>query len=533
MARYKMYTADEVAAAIGDGVTIAVPGTASIMVVDALLEAVERRFLEAGHPAGVTAYVPCNAGLGPGTGVDRFAHPGLLRRYIASAFPVHGKSRLADMILKAEVEAYNFPMGVLYSLLRDIASGRPGMLTSVGLGTYVDPRDQGGKMNVRTREDLVELMAVGEQEYLFYRTHPIDVALLKATTADDAGNLSFESEPLSLGALPLALAAKGSGGKVFVQVERLVEHGAIHPRAVVVPGHLVDGIVLVPDAPQSAEARHDPTITGETRATISRDALELGSTRTIIGRAASSLRRGWLVNLGVGLPSNLPVLLRETGLEHDIAITTEHGGINGMPKPLPTFGAHVNPEAIMDPPSVFDMYDGGILDATLLGMAQADGAGDVNVSMFDGRLMGCGGFIDITARTRNIFFCGTLTAGGLKTAVRDGTLFIEREGSVRKLVRKVEHRTFNGGNALRKGQTVRLITERGSFLLTQRGWLLVEIAAGIDPRRDIAPFMDFELRMSERLAVYDPELMMAAGTAFTDWLSGRIRAECPRDLPDA
>jgi propionate CoA-transferase len=527
MAKNKICAAEAVAAAVSDGATIAVPGTASIMVVDNLLAALERRYLETGHPAGVTAYVPCNAGFGPGTGVDRLAHPGLLRRYIASAFPVYNNSRLANMIMNSEVEAYNFPMGVLYGLLRDIGAGRPGMLTSVGLGTYVDPRAQGGRMNSRTTEDLVEFLPVGGQERLFYRAHPIHVTLLKATTADEAGNLSFESEPLSLGALPLALAAKGSGGKVYVQVERVVPRGSIHPRAVVVPGHLIDGVVLAPDAPQSAEARHDPTITGEVCAALPRRPLEADSLRAIIARAAADLRSGWLVNLGVGLPANLPVLLRETGLEGEVVITTEHGGINGLPKPLPAFGAHVNPEAILDPPSVFDMYDGGVLDATLLGMAQADAAGDVNVSMFGGRLMGCGGFIDITARTRNIFFCSTLTAGGSKTAICDGRLVIEQEGKVRKLVGEVEHRTFNGRNAVQRGQKVRIVTDRGLFLLTERGWMLTEVAPGVDPRRDIAPFMGFELSISERLGVYEPETMMAAGAVFTNWLRGRIRGAAP------
>ncbi|MEC5293292.1 MULTISPECIES: CoA-transferase [unclassified Aurantimonas] len=518
----KLQSAEDVALAIPDGATIALPGNASIMVVDHLLSAIEARFRNEGRPRQLTAFVPCNAGLGAGTGVDRLAHRGLLKRYIASAFPVYNGSPLADMILNAEVEAYNLPMGVLYNLLRDIGAGRPGLITEVGIGTYVDPREQGGKMNAHTREDLVGLMPIDGTDYLFYRSHPIHVTLLKASSADEAGNLSFEKEPLTLGALALATAAKASGGKVYAQVERIVARHSLHPKSVVVPEHLVDGIVLAPDAPQSAASHHDPSLTGEIRAALPRPVLEPGPSRVIIARTAAQLRYGWLVNLGVGLPNNLPRLLWEARLLDNITITTEHGGINGLPNPLPIFGAHTNPDAVLDPPDVFNMYDSGILDAALLGMAEADARGDVNVSKFNGRLMGCGGFIDITARTRNIFFCGTLTAGGGKVTVQDGKVVIEKEGRVRKLVREVQHRTFNGRNAVAKGQKVHLVTERGLFLLTEGGWVLSEIAPGIDPHRDIAPHLEFELQIAEDLKLYPPEVMAGPGPEFCDWLAARL-----------
>lgn len=525
MKRGKLITAEAMAKSLPDGATLALPGNASIMVVDHLLAAIEERFLEAGHPAGLSAYVPCNAGLGPGTGVDRLAHAGLLRRYIASAFPVYEGSPLARMIMNAEVEAYNFPMGVLYGLLRDAGAGRPGMLTEVGIGTYVDPRIQGGRMNDRTTEALVELKEVGGREYLFYPTPRIDITLLKATSADEAGNLSFEKEPLTLGALPLAIAAKSGGGRVYAQVERLVPLNSRHPRSIIVPGHFVDGIVLAPDAPQSAASRHDPTLTGEERGDIARPPLEAGPSRVIVARAAGGLRRGWLVNLGVGLPSSLPVLLTEAGCSDAVTITTEHGAIDGMPNPLPIFGAHTNPECILDPPSVFDFYDGGALDATLLGLAEADVAGNANVSMFNGRLMGCGGFIDITARTRNIFFCGALTAGGAKVRVEGGKIRIDDHGKVRKLVKEVQHLTFNGRQALARGQNVHIVTERGLFRLTERGWVLREVAPGVDPASDIAPFMDFELQLAGDLRPYPPAVMGPAGAGLGAWLSARLDAK--------
>jgi propionate CoA-transferase len=514
-------SAAEAVAMIPDGATLSIPGNASFMVVDHLLAALEERFQREGAPKDLTAFLPCNAGLGPGTGVDRLAHVGLLRRYIASAFPIHDKSPLAAMILGAEVEAYNFPMGVLYSLLREAGARRPGLLTDVGMGTYVDPLQQGGRMNACTTEALVERVSVADRNCLFYRAPAIDVVFLKATTADEKGNLSFEKEPLTLGALSLAIAARNNGGKVFAQVERLAAGHSLHPKQVVVPGHLVDGVVLVPDQVQSSASRHDPTLTGETRAAIGPHRVDDTATRIILLAAAARLKRGWVVNMGVGVPSNLPALLSEVGLLDEVTLTTEHGGINGFPNPLPLFGAHTNPEAVLDPTFVFDMYDGGGLDATLLGMAQTDASGNVNVSRFGGRLMGCGGFIDITHRTRNIFFCGTLTAGGAQVAIENGRLAIHQEGRLRKLVAQVEHCTFNGMQALDRGQTVMLVTERGVFELTRQGWLLVEIVPGVDPGRDIAPYVDFDLLVSPTLGILNAPLAPADRHLTRQWLDRR------------
>lgn len=516
-ARSKLMTVGEVAGQVADGATITLPGNASFNVVDHLLSALEARFINEGAPRGLTAFVPCNAGLGHGTGVDRLAHSGLLRRYIASAFPIYEGSKLAEMILTANVEAYNFPMGVLYGLLRDAAARRPGMVTEVGIGTYVDPDQTGGRMNASTTDPLVEAIDLGGKRYLHYKSPAIDVAFLKATSADPNGNLSFEREALTLGALAMATAAKANGGKVFAQVERLVERHSRHPKSIVVPEHLVDGIVLAPEAPQSAASRFDPRLTGEIRTERRRTPLAAGPARVIIMRAATELRRNWLVNLGVGMPANLPGLLGEMGLEDLLTISTEHGGINGDVE-AEIFGAHVSPDAILDPPAVFDMYDGGVLDATLLGTAQADGFGNVNVSKFNGRLMGCGGFIDITARTKSIFFCTTLTAGGLDVGVEDGRVVIRREGRVKKLVREVEHKTFNGAQALARGQRVHLVTERGLFRLTEEGWLLVEVAPGIDPERDIAPHMDFPLRVADTCGQYPTAVVSADTTVSREWL---------------
>jgi propionate CoA-transferase len=507
-----------VAEQIPDGSTLAFPGNLTIMVVDDLLKAVEERFLRTGRPCSLTVFEPCNATLGPGTGIERLAHPGLLRRLICAAFPTFKGSRLAELIQNDRIEAYNFPMGVLYSLTREIGAGRPGLFTEVGLDTFVDPAQSGGKLNACTTEDMVERHVVGGRDLLFYKAFPIDVVFLKATTADEVGNLSIENEPLSLGALSLAIAAKASGGKVFAQVERIVSSGAILPKSVLVPGVFVDRIVLAPDAPQSGMSRFDPTITGQSRAELARTPLPAGPARIILARAAAMLRSGWLVNLGVGIPAQLPSLLRESRLENEVTFSTEHGAIGGVPCSPLAFGAHANPLALLDPTDTFNFYAGGVLDITLLGLAQADEAGNVNVSRFGGRMMGVGGFIDITARTRRIVICGSLAADGPVIEVLDGRVVVTSEGRMKKLVRQVEQITLNGRRCLSKGQEVTMITERGVFALTDGGWLLIEVAPGIDPDRHIAPMLDFPLRVAPDARAIDRTIMTGPGPAFDKWL---------------
>ena len=518
----KIMTAEEVAARIADGATVVTTAEASFVVADHLLSAVESRFKAEGHPRNITFLIPCNGQVGPGTGVDRVGYSGLLKRYIASAFPLQRGAKVSQMIMSGEVEAYNFPMGVLYGLLREIGAGRPGVLTHVGLDTYVDPLHGGGKMTPRTTEDLVERLTLGGKTLLFYRAFPVDVALIKATTADTSGNLTMEREPLTLGSLTLAIATKASGGKVYAQVERIAERHSLPTRSVVVPENLVDGIVLAPDAPQSDVGHYDPTITGEFKAQLEPKQVDQGTSRVVAARAAGELRQGWLINLGVGIPTDVPTLVWEAGLQDMISISTEHGGINGYPNPLPLFGAHSNADAILDPPNVFDMYSGGLLDATFLGLAQADAEGNVNVSRFGGLLFGCGGFIDITARTKRIFICGTLAASGAKVSVGDGRIHIDQEGKVRKLIKRVEHLTLNGRAALAKGQEVTMVTERGLFRLTQEGWLLTEVAPGIDPERHIAPMIEFPLRKAENLEVYAPEVLAGPGPSFGRWLEKQM-----------
>lgn len=525
MAGSKVLDAEHVAARIRNGSTLAFPGNLTIMVTDALLAAVEKRFVETGQPRDLTIFEPCNAVLGPGTGVERLAHTGLIRRLICSAFPTFRGGRLAAMIDGGEIEAYNFPMGVLYSLLREIGAGRPGLLTEVGLDTFVDPSQLGGKLNDRTTETLVDRVTFGGRDLLFYKAFPVDVVFLKATTADELGNLSYENEPLSLGSLSLAIAAKSRGGSVYAQIERIAPKHSIPAKKVVVPGVFVDGLVLAPDAVQSGVSRYDASITGDAAATPDASPLPLNVNRVILSRAAAMLAPGWLVNLGVGIPTQVPRLLREAGLDGLVTFSTEHGAIGGLPWLPPAFGAHAGPEALLDPTDTFNFYTGGALDISVLGLAQADRHGNINVSRFGGRNMGVGGFIDITARTPRIVICGTLTADGAEIAVRDGKVVIEREGRIQKLVSDVEQITLNGRRAIEKGQRVTMITERGVFELTGEGWLLTEVMPGIDPDIHIAPVVGFPLRISPRLRVVAAAIMGEGGPRYSAWLAEAIG--CP------
>lgn len=521
----KVMTAEQAAAQVQSGMTITFPGNASILVVDHLLAALEARFLETGAPSGLTAFAAAHCALSDESGIGRLAHEGMMKRFVCSTYPSRfgGSSRVNRFIIENKAEAYCFPMGVLYSLLRESGAGRPGILTEVGLGTAIDPDNDGGKLNARTTQELIRKINLDGRDLLYLQAPKIDVAFIKATSADPDGNLTMEREPLTLGVMTLATAAKANGGKVFVQVERLVSRGSLHPKAVVVPGALVDGVIVAPDAPQSAAGVYNPAITGEVRVDLPHEPVAPGVRRLILARAAAMLEPGWLVNVGVGLGAEMPQMAREADCLGAVTFTTEHGAFGGWPALPPIFGAHVNAQAIVDPTDTFNIYTGGALDACFLGMAEVDRAGNVNVSRFGERIPGVGGFMDISARTRNVFICGNF-AGGADLAIDGARLDIRNPGKSRKLVERVEHITFNGQVALERGQQVRLITERAMFLLEREGWLLVETAPGVDPVRDLQPLMDFPLRIDPSLQTYPAEIF-AEPAQFAAWLRGRLRGK--------
>lgn len=495
---------DEAAELIADNATVLVCGNGSVLNPDTVLAALERRFLETGRPRNLTEVHPVVMGFHPGTGIDRFAHEGMTKRVIGSGYGVWKLRNMNEMIRECKVEAYNLPMGVLFQLMRAIAAGQPGLITPVGLHTYVDPRVEGCGWNEISKDDsLVKVINLEGQEFLFYRGYPIDVAIIMGTTADEDGNISVEDEPSTLGILPFAMAAKNSGGVVIAQVKRKAARGSLHPRMVAVPGVLVDAVVIDPDQPQSVE-RFEAGLTGQLRVPLDQiPRMDEGVEKAILKRAAKELQPGDLVNLGFGLPAYMPWVAVELGLHDQVKFTTEHGTIGGIPAGWTLFGTAYNADMLLDSSSLFDLYAGGGLDVTCLGMAEVDAQGNVNVSAFGERKPGCGGFIDITFKAKKIIFCGTMTAKGLREEIRDGQLVIVQEGTVKKFVPQVQQITLNGREAVRKNQQVLYVTDRCVFRLTPNGLQLVEVAPGIRVDEHIRPVVQFEFSVADRLGVMD------------------------------
>ncbi len=484
--------ADEVGRHIPDDATIFLGGLAMTGLPEELLIAIERSFLATGHPAGLSTWACGAIGNSGGGGMVHFAHPGMIRRVVAGHFGQTGKEMMR-MIMDGDVEAYNFPQGSLSQLTRQIANRSPGLLTKVGLGTFVDPRQEGGKMNPRTTEDLVKLLEFGGEEWLHYAPPKIDVALIRGTLADEKGNLTLDKEGMLLEQLAIAQAAKRWGGVVIAQVERVVAAGSLHPKAVKVPGMLVDYVVVgKPEHHmQSISTAFDPVFAGDVRVPLGAlEPMPLDERKVIARRAALELRPGALTNLGIGIPAGIPSVAAEEGVADLLSLTIESGVNGGVPAQLGDFGLAYNAESIIEQSAQFDFYDGGGLDASFLGLAQTDVHGNVNVSKFNGRPVGCGGFLNITRSARKLVFCGTFTAGGLEVEVGGGRLAIRKEGRSRKFVERVEQITFNGRDAALRRQEVVFVTERAVFRLREDGLELVEIAPGIDLHADVLAHMD-------------------------------------------
>lgn len=500
--RNKIVSAAESVAIIRSGDTVATSGFVGVGTPDEVIKALEQRYLDTGEPRDLSLVFAAAPGDGVDKGLNRLAHDGLVRRLVGGHFGLVPK--LARKAVSGDCEAYNLPLGCVSHLFREIAGRKAGLLSKVGLRTFVDPRNDGGKLNARTQEDLVELMEIGGEPWLFYKAFPIHVAVLRGTTADPSGNVTLEKEALTLDNLSLAMAAKNCKGFVIVQVERIAAAGSLNPRHVRIPGVLVD-CVVVANAEHHAQTyatHYNGAFSGEFRAPLDRAApMVLDERKVIARRCAFELPMGGVVNLGIGMPEGVAAVAAEEKIFNFVTLTAEPGIIGGIPQSGLDFGAAVNAEAIIDQNQMFDFYDGGGLDLACLGLAQADARGNVNVSKFGERLAGAGGFINISQNARRLVFCGTFTAGGLKTRVRDGRLEILQEGRQSKFIGQVEQITFSGDFAREQHQGVLFVTERCVFSLGPAGLELTEVAPGIDIERDILARMSFRPLVGEPRAM--------------------------------
>jgi propionate CoA-transferase len=532
--RKKVVSATEAIAILRDGDTLCCSGFGSNGVPVELILALEKRFLETGSPKNLTLLFGGGPGDGGTGGVNHLAHEGMLKRVIGGHYGL--VPQIGKLALESKVEAYNLPLGVISHLYRDIACGLPGTASKVGLGTFVDPRLEGGKIGSKTTEDVVQVIQLGGKELLYYKTFPISVAFIRGTTADPEGNITMERETLTQDALAIATATKNSGGFVIAQVERIAERGSLNPRRVKVPGILVDCVVLAQteNHPQNLNGNYNAAFSAEVRVPL--DAMQpmaLDERKVIARRAAFELLPNAVVNLGIGMPEGVAAVANEEKILKYMTLTAEPGVIGGMPASGVNFGAATNPDAVIDMNQQFDFYDGGGLDLACLGLAECDQAGSINVSRFGPKLAGAGGFINITQNSRTVVFVGTFTAGGLKVSVENGRLNILKEGRARKFVKKIEQVTFSGPYASSVGQNVLYVTERCVFKLAAEGLELIEVAPGIDIERDILAHMDFKpiVRNPQPMdsRIFMPESMQLNDTLLSISLVDRMQYDAAQE----
>lgn len=519
----RVVAADEAARYVRSGDTLLIGGSGGGHAVpEALIAAIERRFLAAGEPRALTSLHPVGLGDRGDRGVSRFAPPGMLKRIVCGTLV--DSPRIEELARADRVEAYTLPQGALSQLTREMAAGRPGLLTRTGLHTFVDPRHGGGRQSARAREDLVELVAIDGQEWLRYKPFHVDVALLRGTTADEDGNVTMEHEAIFGEMLSMAQAARRAGALVIVQVKRLAVRGALPAKQVKIPGMLVDLVVVDPDQTQTYYTAHSPAYAGELRVPLAAiEPLPFDARKVIARRAALELYPRAVCNLGSGISTGIARVAAEEGVLEQVVLTNEQGLIGGAPAGEREAGASRNYWAMIDQPYQFDFYDGGGLDLAFLSFAQVDRHCNVNVSRFGGRIVGPGGFINISQNARTVVFSGTFTAGGVQLGFADARLRIEREGRERKFVSDVEQVTYSGRYAIERGQRVLYVTERAVFRATADGLELVEIAPGIDLERDVIGQMGFRPRVAQDARTMDARLFDPAPMG----LERDVRARAP------
>lgn len=528
----KICTAKEAAALVKDGSFLVCAGNMNNCLAEEICVAIEERFKAEAHPANMTIMSASGVGdMGPVGGVFRgfehFAHEGMIKRVIVG----HNGSNhsIMEMQAKLQVESYNFPQGVIEHMFKSRAKGLDVELSKVGIGTFADPRVEGGKTNSITTEDLVEVVTIGGQEYLAYKTPKIDVALIRGTTADEDGNLTCEDEAVLTNIQAIAMAAKASGGIVLCQVKNVVQKGALPAKEVIVPGVFIDKLVVCQDLDKNHRMTmgeyYNPAYTGKYKFPVSAAAaLPLGVKKTIARRAAMELKLHVPVNTGLGYPEGIAAVANEEGVADQLVLTVETGAFGGVPAARTSFGATTNAFAFVDSPTIFDLYDGGFLHATFVGLAECDPQGSVNVSRFTDksgreRRPGAGGFINLTQGAKNVIFCGTMTTGGYKAEIRDGKLVILQEGAEKKFLNQINQITFSGPHAIEINQNVLYITDRCVFMLTKDGLKLTEVAPGIDIETQILPYMEFKPIIADDVKVMNPKIFEEGLIGLNEYLN--------------